>query len=195
MKKLLGIVFLLAVAVFFFNSNGTALPPGVIIPDSPVQHENVLPSAFDFNGYRLTPLAHFEMTGRVLARKRYRTDRESDLAPVDLALGWGRMSDTAVLEKIKITQSGRWYRWRTDNFPIPRKEIESSSANMHLIPADTHVKNRVLAAREGDIVRFSGYLVRADAPDGWRWISSLTRTDTGDGACEVVYVKDFFRIQ
>ncbi|TWI64822.1 hypothetical protein LZ24_03090 [Desulfobotulus alkaliphilus] len=194
MKKILGIVFLLAVSFVFFNSNGTARPPGVIVAESPVQHENALPSAFDFNGYRLTPLAHFEMTGLVLSRKRYHTDRESDLAPVDLALGWGRMSDAAVLERIKITQSGRWYRWRTDNFPIPRREIETSSANMHLIPADSHVRKGMLAARKGDVVRFSGYLVRADAPDGWRWISSLTRTDTGDGACEVVYVKEFFRL-
>ena len=34
-----------------------------------------------------------------------------------------------------------------------------------------------------------GQLVRADGQDGWHWISSLTRTDTGDGSCEVVWVE------
>ena len=40
-------------------------------------------------------------------------DRESDLAPVDLALGWGRMSDEAILKDIQISQSGRFYFWHT----------------------------------------------------------------------------------
>jgi hypothetical protein len=31
--------------------------------------------------------------------------------------------------------------------------------------------------------------VRADASDGWRWISSLKRTDIGAGACELVWVE------
>jgi hypothetical protein len=30
--------------------------------------------------------------------------------------------------------------------------------------------------------------VQVNTPDGWRWRSSLTREDTGGGACEVVYV-------
>jgi hypothetical protein len=42
--------------------------------------------------------------------------------------------------------------------------------------------------RAGDRVRIEGWLVEATAPDGWRWRSSLTREDTGNGACELVYV-------
>ena len=30
--------------------------------------------------------------------------------------------------------------------------------------------------------------IQVEADDGWRWRSSTTREDTGDGACEVVYV-------
>jgi hypothetical protein len=41
--------------------------------------------------------------------------------------------------------------------------------------------------REGERVRIDGWLVEAHAPDGWRWRSSLSRDDTGAGACEVVY--------
>ena len=40
----------------------------------------------------------------------------------------------------------------------------------------------------GDRVRIDGWLVQVNAPDGWRWRSSLTREDSGGGACEVVYV-------
>ena len=34
----------------------------------------------------------------------------------------------------------------------------------------------------------TGYLVDARDKKGWRWNSSRTRDDTGDGACELFYV-------
>jgi hypothetical protein len=43
--------------------------------------------------------------------------------------------------------------------------------------------------RTGSVVRLEGYLVEARADDGWRWRSSLTREDTGNGACELVWVE------
>jgi len=59
---------------------------------------------------------------------------------------------------------------------------------MHLIAADEAVKRRLLSVRIGQVVELHGQLIQADGKDGWRWISSLTRTDTGDGSCEVVWV-------
>ena len=67
-------------------------------------------------------------------------------------------------------------------------EIVRSSANMHLIPADAAVAQALRGVRAGQHVRIDGWLVQADAPDGWRWRSSLTREDSGGGACELVYV-------
>lgn len=46
-------------------------------------------------------------------------------------------------------------------------------------------------AKQGQIVELSGYLIRADADDGWYWQSSLTRNNTGAHACEVIYVESF----
>jgi len=44
--------------------------------------------------------------------------------------------------------------------------------------------------RVGDVVTLEGDLIEADKPGGWKWRSSLTRDDTGNGACELVYVKE-----
>jgi len=38
-------------------------------------------------------------------------------------------------------------------------------------------------------VQLSGYLVDAQGPDNFRWGTSLTRNDTGDGACELFLVE------
>jgi hypothetical protein len=51
------------------------------------------------------------------------------------------------------------------------------------------VARRLKAARAGQLVHLKGMLVRADGKDGWHWVSSLSRTDTGDGSCEVIWVE------
>lgn len=137
----------------------------------------------------LVTRAHFAVTARVLSRKDYSWGADADLVPMDLALGWGRMSDSKVLADIDISQSGRFYYWRTSTFPIPRREIETSSANMHMIPADAAVKSQLEQVRDGQLVHIEGFLVNASRPDGWHWNTSMTRNDTGGGACELVYVE------
>lgn len=162
---------------------------GVLAPEDPLQRNLNVAEMQTINGYQITPLATFNVKARVLASKNYHFGREAELSPVDLALGWGRMSDETVLNQIDINQSNRFYFWRVDAFPIPREEIESHSANMHMIPADSHVEKILKAVRAGQVVQLNGYLIEAKAADGWHWKSSLTRSDTGNGACEVVLVK------
>lgn len=144
--------------------------------------------------YELEPLADFELEARVLAREDYSLDAGAALAPTDLALGWGRMSDSAVIDRLDIAQSARFYSYRwSDRPPIPPAEIVRSSANMHLIPADDAVARSLARIRVGDVVSLRGQLVEARRADGWRWRSSLTREDSGAGACELVLVRGIER--
>lgn len=165
-------------------------PPGVLAPDAPLQEDlgDDVP-ILQKDDVTLTPRAHFVVTARVLSRDDYSAGADAKLIPEDLALGWGRMSDSAVLADVDITQSGRFYYWRVKSFPIPRREIETSSANMHMIPADVGVKRQLEKIRPGELVHFEGFLVDASRKDGWRWKTSMTRDDVGAGACELVYVE------
>jgi len=166
------------------------LPPHVQRGASPLQSElpggMTLPS---LDNARLRPLAGFSVEARVLSREDYRMGREADFSPTDLALGWGRMADDAVLSQLVISQGGRWYRYRwKDAPPIPLAEIVRSSANMHMIPSDDAVAAALRRIERGERVRIDGWLVEIDSGDGWRWRSSLSREDSGGGACELVYV-------
>jgi len=116
-------------------------------------------------------------------------DRAAELSPVDFALGWGPMSYSKVLEAFSIQQRDRWYFWSAKRMPISAAAVISHSANMHMIPADPLVEKRLLAVKPGQILDLRGMLVQADGADGWHWVSSLSRTDTGDGSCEVVWVE------
>jgi hypothetical protein len=165
-------------------------PPSIIDVSTPLQS----PVPDDIRPFRLAvatlqPLAGFSIDARVLSRHDYNFGRESTLSPTDLALGWGRMRDADVLSHLDISQSSRWYQYRwNDSPPLPPDEIARSSANMHLIPSDTATADALHRVSVGSNVRIDGWLVEATTPDGYRWRSSLSRDDTGGGACEVVYV-------
>lgn len=157
-------------------------------PQAPIR-ETIASRTLERNGYRIVRLQPFTIEATVLSTKRYRFDRESRLAPIDLALGWGPMANPAVTRKVAISQSDRWYYWRASELPIPRREIEIHSTNVHIIPASRAIEEILTAVRSGDVVRLRGHLVEAQAPDGWRWRSSLSREDTGAGACELVWLE------
>ena len=167
-----------------------AFSPSLSLSRPPIQRPiNTDGDHYDYDGHAITPLASFQLEAKVLSTKGYTWGREADFSPIDFALGWGPMADDAVLDRIEISQSGRWYQWRTSVYPIPRRSIETSSANMHLIPSSSDVASTLHKVEPGHVVRLLGYLVEVKSHDGWQWRSSLTRDDTGDGACELVLVK------
>ena len=165
--------------------------PGVLVAAEPAQTVPEQMPMLEKSGYAIKSLARYEIRARVLSKERYRWDRGADLVPVDVAVGWGAMSDTAVLNQLDISQGGRWYQWRSQTFPIPREEITRLSANMHLIAADNAVAKQISRVRSGQVVKLKGYLVEARRADGFTWTSSLSRTDSGSGACELMWVNDF----
>ncbi len=157
--------------------------------EDPRQEDLHTSGSISLNGYTLQKVAAYSMSARILSSSKYYMGREAQLSPVDLALGWGMMADKRILKSINITQVGRMYAWDTDDFPIPREQIESSSANVHIIPANAAVEKTIKGLRHNQIVTMKGYLVNAVGADGWTWKTSISRLDTGTGSCELFYVE------
>jgi hypothetical protein len=194
LRKILPLAILLVIVVAFviklWPDPVIEYEAGVLCPDEPVQTSPSRSSPWLHKDFMFTALADYEIRARVLSRKNYGSGTESDISPVDFALGWGRMSDQFVLDRLKITQGQRWYRWKVrDIMPIPQKEIERASANVHIIPGNKQVEKAIDKVYVGSVVHMKGYLVKVTQDGGWRWVSSMSRDDTGDGACEVLWVE------
>jgi hypothetical protein len=185
------VLCLVCLACWYFHRPIT-YPAGVLISSDPQQLDLIgETSPIEYRGFHLQPLAHFALDARLLHRKIYRWDRQAALVPVDLALGWGPMSDQRVLDQLRITQSMRfyWYEYKMPP-PIPPDQIISHSTNLHVIPATPAIASRCKSLRTGSLIRLGGELVEATAPAIGTWRSSLSRTDTGNGACELMWVKE-----
>ncbi len=146
-------------------------------------------STFNVAHGRLDALAGFSVDARVLSRRAYSGDRPALFSPIDLALGWGPMTDGATIAQLNVRQSNRWYRYGwLGSPPLDPAVIVRNSANMHMIPSNAAIEKALEAVQRDDRVRIDGWLVEAHDRGGWNWRSSMTRDDTGAGACEVIYV-------
>lgn len=165
-------------------------PYGLRLAQIPKQKNLTDTAPRHLGDFKLQPRASFDVEARVLSTERYRMGVSADLAPLDLALGWGVMSDQAIVDQIKVSQGARWYilRWE-QQAAAPEREVMQSSGNMHIIPADANIRKQAFALRTGEFVKLTGYLVDAQGPGGFRWGTSLSRDDTGDGACELFLVE------
>ena len=140
-------------------------------------------------GVKITELERYSGEFRILRRENYHYGVEAQFSPVDFAVGWGDMAKPEIYSQIQISQSNRWYRWRTESEPpIPVHAIETQSANMHMIPANEEVAKTLKKVSANDVVYLKGALVQIEMDNGWRWRSSLSREDTGAGACELMRV-------
>ena len=188
------VILLMLVLAFAFDwfPNEIQRPPGVLVVEEPEQSPAGRREPWRFKGYRITALADFHMQARVLMTERYWLGREARISPVDLTVGWRFMSDQAMLDRLEIYRGYRMFYWRpkSGGWPAPRADITAHVANMHIIPASDEIDARLKSIRPGNLVDLRGYLVLAEGQDGWSWRSSLSRTDEGPGACELVWAEE-----
>lgn len=138
----------------------------------------------------LHPRAAYDAAAVVEGAERYRFDRTAFLSPVDLVLTWGELPRAPYQGEISYAQMARFYHWHTSSPELDLDYIAEHSANTHLIPANDNVRRAVLTVDRGDEVRIRGLLVDVVAENGLTWSTSRSRGDTGQGACELVYVEE-----
>jgi hypothetical protein len=189
--KVVLLVYIVWGAWSWFISRPLHPADGVLAAEEPRQTDLTDGDKVQVGHWTLTVRADYQITARVLAHEHYHFDALSDLVPEDLALGWGPMSDSRILRAIDISQSNRFYYWRAPSgLPITADLIVTHSANTHVIPQNRLIARQLARLRPGQIVTLSGELVDGVRDDGRYIRTSLVRTDTGPGACEVLWVTD-----
>jgi len=140
----------------------------------------------------ISPLAEYKVSGVVVSKKSYFDDWESKISPVDLAFVWGKLGEPEFDKYITYSQSNRWYFYNyKPKSPFDNAYVISHSGNNHIIPANENIYRAVKTIGKKDEVIMEGYLVNLKGTYKGRevsWNTSLSRTDTGNGSCELFYV-------
>ena len=132
-------------------------------------------------------LQPFKGDFRILGSKTYQDDAQAKFSPIDYAVSWGLFAEPEIARHITVNQYDRYLNWKIDRLPVPAEQAMQMVSNMHIIPANPQIAKHIQKVKRGDLVRLKGELVEVKDQD-LVWTSSLTPTDTGDGACEVFRV-------
>ena len=140
--------------------------------------------------FRIAPRYSWDEAARVVSEKTYHFGEAAALIPVDYALAWGPVLQAPYAGRIHFSQMSRFYMWGTSDSSLDRRTIVTHTANTHLIPSSSRLRQAAACAGKGDDVRLQGWLVDVEGIDdpAFRWRTSTTREDEGPGGCETVFV-------
>ena len=204
MKRMVESVFiasLVAVVLSWWNKDTLAdldLSDG--LQETPVQSiadRNTFSVSYGGANYEVEPQFRYEMSGLVVSTRHHDGDSmlhkywNDHLNVADLCVLWGDNAYDLDLTEFSFrsgqftcfveTQSNiAWRRFRLDQL-----------ANNHLLSESPAIRNRIGDVQIGDEIRVEGYLASYSNEQGFRRGTSTVRDDTGDGACETIYVTDF----
>ncbi|MFA3112319.1 hypothetical protein [Acinetobacter pittii] len=136
----------------------------------------------------ISVLQPFQGNFRILGSKVYQNDEQAKFSPIDYAVSWGLFAQPEIARHISVKQYDRYLNWKIPKLPVPAEQAMQMVSNMHIIPANPEIAQQIKQVKRGDLVYLQGDLVEIKDKN-LVWKSSLTPTDTGDGACEL------FRVQ
>lgn len=142
----------------------------------------------------ISVLQPFQGNFRILGSKIYHNDEQAKFSPIDYAVSWGLFAQPEIARHISVKQYDRYLNWKIAKLPVPAEQAMQMVSNMHIIPANPEIAQQIKQVKRGDLVYLKGDLVEIKDKD-LVWKSSLTPTDTGDGACELFRVQSIYWVE
>jgi len=198
---------LIIMAITYFNKEKLPSPDYYDIPvPPPIQTKTdrkVFEVSVDKEHYHITPLYDYQLEGIVVSK--HHSDAFLDMSHeewrdylniADLCVIWGDNVKNGVYQDMKF-KNGNWtcyFSW--PNSAVRQRFKEEQLSNNHLLTDNSIIKKQILGASPGDHIRLKGILVNyANRANQFNRGTSTSRTDRGQGACEVIYIKSFDFIQ
>ena len=152
---------------------------------------------FEGVSYLVEPEYDYDLAGMVVSfrhhdgKSRMHFRANDHLNMLDVCVVWGDTATSRLLHKIKFWNGIFTCNFQTRNQAAWDAFDVHQISNNHLISDDEFIRDQVRDIRIGDQIRVRGYLASYSNEGGGKRGTSTTRTDTGDGACETLYVESF----
>lgn len=157
------------------------------------------PFPVEFKGveYRVEPEFEYDLYGMIVSYRHHgeasRMHRlaHDHLNMADICVVWGKTAESDYLDELDF-----WNGIFTCNVHTSSSEAwahfdRTQLSNNHLISSDASIRERVSDIDVGDQVHVRGVLAAYSSDGGGRRGTSTTRDDTGDGACETIFIDEF----
>lgn len=150
--------------------------------------------------YTASPSYDYTITGIVVSKQDYEPQETDVTLPMryDICMVWGKNATSGIYlsPDVSFSQNQRFCNF---NYSGSLDFNKAELSNNHIVTTDQAILDKIKMIRRGDEISITGYLINMNAmPNSsavydstkvTKWDTSITRTDTGAGACEVIYVK------
>ncbi len=153
----------------------------------------------DGQRYQVSPLHDYTLEGVVVSYHDadafsdiWHHDKWKDFLNVrDLCVIWGDNVNSGVYQQMNF-ENDSWTCWAYWPDAQTGSQFRMHQlSNNHLLVDDEFLIETLMSAEPGDHIRINGQLVSYENPaNGFRRGTSTRRDDTGNGACETIYVED-----
>lgn len=149
--------------------------------------------------YRVQPVADYELYGLVVSRHDaniwwdwIHAASNDHLNAVDLCVIWGVNAADGAYERIKFWSGQFVCYFQTSDMSVAKPQYFRALSNNHLLTDDPSIARALRRVRIGDQIRISGQLAEYSHNHGFAFHrgTSITRDDTGNGACETIFVRE-----
>ncbi len=202
-SKTLFYIFLSAYAFSFYADRKSVELPRVkellgLVSEVPQQEEiDESPYKFKYRGsdYIIQPVADYTLTGLVVSHNDisafadiYHTEDSVDFR--DLCVIWGENATSAAYLSMKFWSEPFSCWAKASDMSTHQAFKYNDLSNNHLLSESSRVIEEIQSVRAGDQVKIEGRLVNYFDRDNTSSVrkTSVSRDDTGNGACEIVMV-------
>lgn len=173
--------------------------PNLLAISEPLQYEytDEIKTTVDDYEVIFKVKAAYSISGKVVEKYYYPPFRIANkLARFDIGMIWGPLLSEDLEDQMTFKNTGnRFLRYTYKNSLVQKlggkENVVNNISNNHVVHSNDHILKLIRNIKEGDFIRIEGFLVDIHYSNETlkgHWPTSLTRTDHGDGACEVIYV-------
>ncbi|MET3136202.1 hypothetical protein AAKU61_000540 [Undibacterium sp. GrIS 1.2] len=150
--------------------------------------------------YTVQPLYHYDLVGLVVSKHDADTwwdyihrEWNDSLNIVDLCVVWGNNVKTNIYNEINFSSGQFTCNFSTSSDTAFAAFDQTAISNNHLLSDNPKLTKIMRSVQVGDQIHFRGSLAEYSHHHGFAFKrgTSITRTDTGNGACETVFVDSF----
>lgn len=155
-------------------------------------------TVYNEESFKIIPKYEYEIFGLVVSYRVHDSEHgqmlhalsKDHLNIADFCVVWGDSANADILREFDFSSAQFTCRYSTKSNQAWQSFNHDQLSNNHLLATDDDIRDTISDIKIGDQIKIKGWLSHYIGPMGYERGTSTTRTDTGNGACETIYVND-----
>lgn len=155
-------------------------------------------TTFNEDSFTIMPKFEYELYGLVVSYRLHDSEHgqmihalnKDHINVADYCVVWGENADSHLLSEFTFSNGQFTCNWQTHSNDAWKRFDQYQISNNHLLAVDSSIRDTLDQIKIGDQIYIKGQLAHYTNPMSYERGTSIVRTDTGNGACETIWVEE-----